>query len=311
MKVFYGINQIKKKFKNPVIAIGVFDGLHRGHKQLIKRAVERAKAVSGTPIVITFDPHPIQVLKAGVPFPMLVSVPFRIKLIENMGVEVCLVSNFTKRFASISPEEFVCKYLFKKFHPKEIFVGYDFRFGKKREGELDIFHDLGNKYGFKVNVVKAVTCERKAISSTLIRNLISEGKLSRARRLLGHPVSIMETVSRGDARGATLGFPTANITPTCEVIPPRGVYAVNVLVGKKKFMGMANVGLRPSFNKTESHLNIEVHIFHFRKELYGQQIIVEFIKRIRNERIFNSSKALIGQLKKDKEKSQSILQNNS
>ncbi|MFA5088458.1 MAG: bifunctional riboflavin kinase/FAD synthetase [Candidatus Omnitrophota bacterium] len=299
MEIIENIRGLRKRWRQPVVAIGVFDGVHRGHQKLIGQAVRRAKKLRTASMVLTFSPHPVQVLRPEVQFSTLVSLPYRLKLIERLGVDACIVIRFTRGFSQLSPEKFIKHYLIDKIKAREIFVGYDFLFGRNRSGDLETLQRIGQQANLKLNVMPAVKSRHKAISSTLIRNLIAEGKIYQASRLLGRRVSILGKVCKGDARGKTLGFPTANLTPQCEVIPPGGVYAAEVVIGAKRFIGMANIGRRPSFKDSSAPLNIEVHIFDFRKNIYQKEIIVEFIKKIRDEKIFNSKEALIEQLRKD------------
>ncbi len=203
MKVTYGIGKVKKPFKKSILAIGVFDGLHRGHQELVLRAVKKARSLKLRAMVMTFFPHPVQVLHPTIKIPLIVSLNHRLKLIEALGVHDCVVINFTKKFSRLTPEEFVKDYLFQGLQPKEIFVGDDFRFGRDRRGSLDCFEELGKKYGFKVNAVhpvKGKTGQNK-ISSTTIREFITQGKLAAAQQLLNRPVSLMGKVVRGDGRG--------------------------------------------------------------------------------------------------------------
>ena len=307
MKVIYGIGKVKKVFKNAVLAIGVFDGLHVGHQKLIKAAVKKAKSLGGPAIVMTFSPHPVQVLKPKDYLPFVVSLPHRLKLIEQLDVMACVVVHFTKRFSQVAAEEFVKNYLVERINPTEIFVGNDFRFGKDRRGTIEYFKEAGRKYGFKVNTVFPVKGGRSKIGSSRIRRLITDGKLYAAKHFLGRNVSIMGKVVRGDRRGKGLGFPTANIHPENSVVPPIGVYATYVVIDHKRFKGMANIGRRPSFKKKNNNINVEVHIFDFRKTLYGKEITVEFVKKIRNEKVFDLSEQLIAQLKRDEIRSRAIL----
>lgn len=323
MKVIYGIGPDKRFFKNVVLVIGVFDGIHRGHQALIKRALKRAQALRGRAFILTFFPHPVQVLYPQEHLPWIIPLPLRLKLFERLGVFGCLVVKFTKKFSRLTPGQFIQKYLVQYIRPKEIFVGDDFRFGQHRSGTIDYFKEAGKRYGFKVNAMHSVAGNKfKKISSTTIRTLIARGKLKEASALLGRPVSLMGRVQRGDGRGKSLGFPTVNIYPPSylnrrrvsakqnphnEVIPPPGVYAARVVIGNRKFLGMANVGYCPSFKNNNKRIAIEVHIFNFNKNLYGREIIVEFIKAIRREKCFPSREELISQFKKDEQKSRGIL----
>jgi len=311
MKVIYGIGKVKQNVKTTSLAIGVFDGLHIGHQALISRAVKSAKAVGGISAVMTFFPHPVEILHPHMYVPSITSLPYRLFLIEKLGVDQCIVVDFTKRFSSLSPEKFVKSYLVKNIRPQEIFVGCDFLFGKERTGTLNYFKAAGQKYGFKVSVLHSVEKCQEKISSTSIRRLIGDGKLVKASKLLGRPVSIMGEVQKGDGRGRTLGYPTANLYLHGEIIPPLGVYAVEVLIDGKRHPAMANLGWRPSFNALKQDINLEVNIFNFSKNLRGKNIIVEFVKKTRNEKKFSLIEELIEQLKKDEKKIKKILLNNS
>ncbi len=307
MKVIYGIGQVKGHFKNVVLAIGVFDGVHRGHQQLIKKAIEKAKKIKGQSVVLTFFPHPVHVLHPDVKLPLIVPLDYRLKLLENLGVDICLVTHFTKPFSRLTPDQFIKRYLLKHLKPKEIFVGDDFRFGQDRTGTLDFFKAAGKKYGFHVNGIHPVKESKKEkISSSHIRELIAQGKLDEAKHFLGRNVSIMGKVERGDARGKSLGIPTANLYPGNEVIPPKGVYAARVLVEGKLFYGVSNIGYRPSFNTAHQRLNVEVHIFRFKRNIYGRNIVIEFIQKIRDERVFESTEKLVRQIKNDIKQAKAI-----
>lgn len=324
MKLIYGIGKVKKNFKNAVLTIGVFDGVHRGHQALIKKAVEKAREINAQAVVMTFDPHPVHILRPETEKPLISSLSYRLRLIEKLGAVVCIVVHFTKRFSQLSPQKFIKRYLVDKIQLKEIFVGDDFRFGQNRSGTLEYFQEAGTKYGFVINALHPVgvtgSCQKK-IGSTLIRQLIFEGKLSQAKKFLGRNVAVMGKVVKGDGRGKILGFPTANIYPQQEITPPIGVYAAYVTIigksgehswtrietkginsgsGEGSFFAMVNIGRRPSFKKLNKSINIEAHIFNFDKDIYGKEIIVEFVKKIRNEKNFISQEKLINQLRKDK-----------
>ncbi len=307
MKVIYGIGKVKRFIKNSVLAIGVFDGLHVGHQKLVKAAVRKAKALGGPAVVMTFSPHPVQVLKPKKYLPFVVSLSHRLQLIEQLNADICIVVQFTKRFSQQTARQFIKKYLAEHIQPKEVFVGGDFRFGQNRQGTLDYFKEVGKEYGFNVNTVSPVGAGGKKIGSSRIRHLITEGRLSIAKRYLGRDFSVMGKVVKGDGRGETLGFSTANVAPQNKVILPIGVYAVRVIVGEKRLKGMANVGRRPTFKKKNSPVNIEAHIFDFKKDIYGKEIVIEFIKKIRKEKIFDSPAKMSAQLKRDEIKSRAIL----
>lgn len=298
MKIFKGINAVAGEFPNSVVAIGVFDGVHLGHQLLIRKAVARAKVLRGAAIVMTFHPHPVHVLRPENHLPLLASLDFRLKLIASLGVDATVVVRFTKKFSLLAPEQFISQYLQKIFSPREVIVGDDFRFGQNRAGTIDVFEKVGQKNDFKVVSLKTQSQGRKKFSSTAARDWIAVGDLKKAAAILGRPVSLFGHVVKGDQRGRTLGYPTANIIPAGEVLPPRGVYCVRVRMGSRSFRGLANIGVRPSFHKTD-FLNTEIHIFDFNENLYGAEIIVEFLHKIRNELYFSASSDLVARLKKD------------
>ena len=298
MKIIYDIGKIKRKFVRPIAAIGVFDGLHRGHRYLIKKAVHEARLIRGTSVVMTFFPHPVHVLNPRADLPFLVPLPQRLKLIAGLKVDTCIVVRFTKRFSNLSPEDFVDKYLIQTLRPKEMFVGRGFRFGKDRRGDADFLKKNLRQINCKVNILAPLTCERKIVSSTRIRKFIAMGRLDEANQLLGRRVSIFGKVVSGDGRGRLLGFPTANIHTLRQCLPPVGVYLAQIIYKKKIWKGMANIGRRPSFKK-DDNIHLEVHILDFHKNIYGKEIEVIFLRKIRDEKKFPSQGALIRQIRKD------------
>jgi len=311
MKVISAAGRDKLKYKKPFLAIGVFDGVHRGHQMLIHQVVRKARSVGGTSVVLTFDPHPVHVLHPGIACPLLVSLPHRLKFMEALGVDVCMVIRFTKKFSHLTPEQFIQDYLVKRIHPQEVFLGDDFRFGQNRSGDLDFFQEAARQYGFKVNIFSAVKSHKERISSTRIRKLITDGEILAASRLLGRRVSVLGKVIKGDSRGGKLGFPTANLECACDPFIPPGVYLVYVTLDKKIFKGIANIGFRPSFYKKAGKALLEVHILDFNKNIYGREMIVEIIRKLRDEKKFLTQEALIAQIKADEIKARKYFQTQS
>jgi len=301
MKVIYGIGKAKKNFKNPVLAIGVFDGVHLGHRYLIQKINRQARAMHGTSMVMTFFPHPMHVLKPSTNLPLLVSLRHRLKLIESLGVDVCVVVNFTNQFSHLNADGFIKQYIVDFVNPREIWIGQNFRFGKSREGDIRLLREFEKTGGFKVHGIAPRRIQGDVVSSTRIRKLILAGKIVLAARLLGRPFSIFGKVIRGDGRGSTLGFPTANINPLPGIIAPCGVYMVEVVIAGHIYQGMANIGRRPSFYRKRNSLKIEAHIFNFRVNIYHKEIEIRFLKKIRNEKKFDSNEKLTQQLNKDEE----------
>lgn len=283
--------------KDTILAIGIFDGVHIGHRKIICAAVREAKRKKAKSIIVTFDPHPLKVLKPHIPIPSIMSISHRLNLICALGADRCCVVKFDKKFSELTPRDFAGKILAGKFKASTVFIGSNFVFGKRNSGDALSLKKLGREYGFEVKVVPMVKVGRNVVSSTAIRSRIIRGKLGEAARMLGRPVSIYGTVVSGKKRGRLLGYPTANIDPHHEAIPPAGVYAVCVRRGKKKYGGALFIGRCSTFG--EKKAVIEVHIFDFHDFIYHEDIEVEFVKRLRGARKFTDHVKLIEQIKRD------------
>ncbi|MDE2231509.1 MAG: bifunctional riboflavin kinase/FAD synthetase [Candidatus Omnitrophica bacterium] len=299
MKIIYLSGPTKLSLKRTCVAIGIFDGVHRGHQYLIRQMLKRAGRLKLRPLVITFFPHPAHVLSSGISLEYITSLKDRLRWLERLGVEAFLVVKFNKSFARMPPQQFISDILIKKLDARAVFVGANFRFGKDRSGGVELFERLAGPYGYEMHAVAPLKQGGEAISSTRIRRSIAEGKLAQAGRLLGRPVSAGGRVVQGSRRGKKLGFPTANVAYEADLLPPRGVYAARVHLGKKEYQAAANIGRRPSFENNAQHLILEVHIFDFSGNIYGRHVEVEFLKKIRNEKKFPSPQHLIRQIQKD------------
>lgn len=271
--------------------MGVFDGLHRGHIKVLNDTVKTARRINGTSIVVTFYPHPRRQES-------LYSLEHRLRLIASLCIDVCIVISFSKHFSKISPRDFVKNILLDKIGARYIYVGKNFHFGKNASGDYHFLKRLAQEFNFKVKLFPVSQIHNRPVSSTAIRNLIRAGDLGHAEKLLTRPVSILGTVVRGVSLGKALGFPTANINPHHEVLPPAGIYIVKILLDAKKMHGLCYIGGRPTF-AGHSQKNIEVYIFNFSKNIYGKYLEVQFIKKIRADKKFTSPDALIKQIKKD------------
>lgn len=312
MKVFRDLKSIKNTIRASVATVGVFDGVHIGHKKIIKEVVRRSKILNLKSVVLTFDPHPLKVLNPGARVPSLVSLQHRRNLIEELGVDYLVILKFTKAFSRLSPERFVKNILINKLSSKEIYVGENFYFGKGAKAGIDGLRSLSGEFGFKVKVFRPIKTEANIISSTLIRRLIVNGNITKASIFLGRPLSILGTVVMGSSRGRIMGYPTANIDPHHEAIPPSGVYAVRVKRKDKILKGVLNIGVRPTFFKDKGldgprEPTIEVHIFDFNERLYGEEIEIVFVKKLRDERRFKDRQDLILQIRRDEEIARAIL----
>lgn len=297
MKIISGINNIKR-LKNPVVVLGVFDGVHLGHRLILRSAVLRARSIKGKSVVLTFWPHP-QKKQA------IYSLKHRLNLIASLGIDAAIVINFSPGLAKLPAEDFIRDILVKRLGAREIFIGRNFHFGKGAEGDYKTLERLSGLFRYKIKVFDVIKIGKKPVSSTYIRALIKEGKLDSAKKFLGRRVSVLGTVVKGVSLARHLGFPTANINPHHEVLPPQGIYAVNILLNKKIFGGACYIGDRPTFKKYRrampdfSKKNIEVYIFGLNKNIYGKYLEVQFIKKIRGDKKFPDVAALVKQVKTD------------
>jgi riboflavin kinase/FMN adenylyltransferase len=301
MKIFDHLDEIQEPFKNAVITIGNFDGVHIGHQALFHEVIEKAEAIGGTSIAMTFEPHPIRVLKQnGVP-PLITLLEQKTELIERTGIDVLICVPFTREFASMSADQFIRNLLVEKIGMKAIVVGEDYSFGKNREGNLDMMRSYGPECGFEViaaHWIKAAKGFSGRISSTKIRELVTDGLMAEAEKMLGRHYQIRGKVVTGrDRGGKLLGIPTANINLHDELCPKTGIYAVTVECREKRHEGVANIGYSPTFEDHE--FTVEVHILDFDDNIYGDKIRVNFIQRIRDEIKFSNISELIEQIKKD------------
>lgn len=279
-----------------VLTFGVFDGVHVAHQIVIRCVVNRAKALGIDGVVISFDPHPALSILGKAP-PVLTTVAQKTELLGALGINRVVIADFNKQFSQLSPEEFVRDVLVGNFHAREVVVGYDCAFGKDRTGDRWLLRELGEKYGFAVDVVEPHELEGDVVSSTRIRTAISQGDLELAHNLLGRSYSVSGLVVQGKGIGHKIGYATANLQLQNQALPPSGVYAVEVRVGERRFHGILNMGDQPTFGGRE--FQIEVHLLDFSETLYGQDIEVSFAKKIRNEKGFASSEELVDQIKKD------------
>ncbi len=309
MRLITDLKDIAAPFTRSVITLGNFDGIHLGHQELIRKVIQRAKETRAQSIVVTFRPHPLKILAPEKCPPLISIYEEKIKLFEKLGVDVLVKIPFTIEFAKMSPEEFVKGVLCDTLGAKEIFVGFNYRFGRGREGNIATLRALGERLGFTVREVEQVSLDGEVISSTKIRSLLKDGEVEHAARLLGRTYAITGIVVKGDGRGKGLGFPTANIAPKHSIIPADGVYAVRLFVRDKFYDGIANIGMRPTFGKHD--LAIEVHVFDFNEDIYGEEISLYFIGKIREEKKFDGPGELIRQIRADIETARSLLSGHS
>jgi len=283
-----------------VVTVGTFDGVHAGHRAIIREVTGRARTKNCRSVVVTFDPHPRTVVGRG-PARLLSTLEERLHLIEELEVDATLVLEFTYAFSRQSPREFYEKYLIRGTGMKEVIIGHDHMFGRDRVAGTQELQQLGGEFGFATTVVAPVKIDGDTVSSSRIRELLLEGNVDRAERLLQRPYDLTGIVVHGDGRGAQIGFPTANIAVDNQekLIPANGVYLVSVDCNNNRLYGMLNIGVRPTFG-AGSESTIEVHVLEFNGDLYEKKIGVQFLKRLRPEKKFESVGALIHQLENDR-----------
>lgn len=305
MKIYHEIKDLKNESKNIALALGMFDGMHLGHRSIVNRAISLAKELNGIGAVLTFQNHPLSVLDRECMPLAIGSSEIRADILKKMGVDILMDIPFTKEFSLILPIDFL-RILREKVSPKYIVVGKNFTFGKGGVGDGDMLIREGKNFGFKAEVCKTVLNDNKPISSTRIRALIKEGNLEEVNVFLGRPLSYIGKVVHGDKRGRKIGFPTANLKfneNTAHL--PNGAYASRVRYKDKYYNAISNIGNNPTFDLKETRL--EVNIMDFSQDIYDEKIEVEFMAKLRDEKKFNSTEDLISALKADRERAKQIL----
>lgn len=282
----------------PVLTIGNFDGPHRGHLALLRAVVDAASAAGGTAIVLTFDPHPITVLKPGVSLRLLTTTEDKLQRFREAGIQEVIFLEFNGALASLPPDEFVGQILRDRIRVRELFVGEGFAFGRGRTGTMADLLRWGQQAGFRVHPVEAVRVDGDVVSSSRIRRLVQEGDVRLAARCLGRPYALGGRVVRGEHRGRAMGWPTANLPlPADRVIPADGVYAATAVWNRRRFEAVAYIGTRPTFGAGERLL--EVYLLDEQVELYGEDLLVEFVERLRDDRVFATAEELAACIDQD------------
>jgi riboflavin kinase/FMN adenylyltransferase len=307
MRVFSNLSQLSV-FKNSVITIGTFDGVHKGHQKLIARINFLASQLNGESVVITFHPHPrLLINPQDNSLRLLNTVDEKISLLEKYGVNNLVVVPFSRDFSEQTANEYIENFLVKNFHPKQLVIGYDHKFGKDRSGDFHLLEQMGGKFDYAMEEIPKEMQDDIGISSTKIRQALQSGEIKLATELLGHSYALTGTVVRGLQNGRKIGFPTANIHVNDEhkLVPKTGVYAVHVWVNGNKFNGMLNIGYNPTFEGKEQ--TVEVNILDFAEDIYGSTIALEFIEFMRDEKKFTSVELLIEAIKSDEARTRKIL----
>ncbi|MGQ9921942.1 MAG: bifunctional riboflavin kinase/FAD synthetase [Desulfobacca sp.] len=299
MIIYHDLAEITQPLRRPVITIGNFDGVHLGHQTLFQKVKERARAVDGQGVVLTFDPHPIKLMRPEKQLPLLTTTAQKVKILSELDLEVLIVHPFTAAFGALLARDFVREYLVCRLGVREVVIGHDYRFGRQREGNIALLQALGAEYGFPVHVVDAIQIQGQVVSSTLIRTLLQHGRVQEAQTFLGRPYEVTGLVVPGFGRGARLlGFPTANLAlDNGLLVPGAGIYAVWVERQGRVYAGVANIGICPTFDNEK--LSLEVYIMDFAADIYGERLGVRFVQRLRDEQRFPDIPALVSQIKQD------------
>ncbi len=293
---------------SPVLALGNFDGLHRGHQKIIERVRRSASDRGGVGVVLTFDPHPPRVVRPDKAPPLLMTMPQKLAAIARAGAHGVAVVRFTPELSRYSPETFVRAVLVDWLRVAEVWVGADFLFGHERAGTFSVLRGLGGQYGFRTEKIDPVRYKEFVVSSTRIRRLVSEGRVDEAGALLGHHFAIDGVVVAGAKRGRELGFPTANLSTDNELVPPSGVYATTAELEGTCWPAITNIGVRPTFESAGA-VTIETHVLGFDADVYGARLSLSFIQRLRDERRFADVDALREQIQTDVRRAQRLFDN--
>ena len=302
MRLFHGIENARIA-RPTVLTLGVFDGLHRGHQLVMSTVIERARVLDAVPTVITFDPHPRAVLHPESAPPLLQTFDQKIEAFGVLGIEQVIVIRFTQAFAQIEAEDFLRDVVGERLQAKEVYLGRGFAFGRERRGNIELLQRVSEQLGFHAAEVPEVRLRGRRISSSAIRGLLAEGRVNLARQMLGRPYGVEGRVVRGQERGRTLGFPTANLRPQNRVIPRNGVYVTVTLIEGAWRRSVTNVGTRPTFEK-DAEPSVETYVMDWAGDLYGDVVRVRFLHRLRDERKFASVEELKGQIELDRRRAE-------
>ncbi len=300
MRVVHGLEGLPQTLPRPVLTIGNFDGVHLGHQSLMRTLVARAAAIGGSSLVLTFDPHPLQVLAPDNAPRQIQTLSQKLAALGALGIDVVVVLPFTRDLARMGAREFVADILVRRLQTREIHVGASFAFGHRREGSFNLLKEMGEEFGFLVEKIHQVQFRGTRVSSTMVRQALISGQAGLARRFLGRPFALDGEIVHGAAVGTSLKVPTANLVTRNELIPRTGVYVTFLDLDGRRWKSVTNIGTRPTLTgQSGGPLTVETHVLDFEKELYGARVCVEVLMRVREERRFESTEALVSRIKKD------------
>jgi riboflavin kinase/FMN adenylyltransferase len=298
MKVINGVRELSVPLAASILTIGNFDGVHLGHRVLLARVAELARELKVPSVVMTFEPHPVKVLHPDRKLTRVFAFEDQKNCLEAAGVDLLVVEPFSREFSQVPAERFLGEWIYRPFSPRAVIVGYDFSFGADRKGSIDFIRSKSTDFGFSVEVIPPVKVDGEICSSTRIRQAVEAGDVSLANKMLGRSFYVEGLVERGAGRGRTIGIPTANLRTTAETVPAQGVYAAWAVTSSGRYRAMVNIGTNPTFAH-QGHITIEAHILDFSEDLYGSNLRLEFVQRIRSEMKFSGPSELVAQINKD------------
>ncbi len=305
MQIYYDLQTPSELLRESIVTVGVFDGLHIGHQVVIQQVLTQSEKFNLASLVLTFDPPPLAFLAPERCPPALTTLSKKIEILDQLGVDGVVFARFDAYLQQMSPDAFVQQVLLQRLHAKQVIIGYDWQFGKGRSGNAEALRQLGDQYQFSVMIVGPVQLHGMPVHSTRVREAIAGGNLNLVSDLLGRRYSIMGEIVQGDGRGRQIGFPTANIDAGNQMLPPSGVYAIQVKLEGRMLNGVMNMGTRPTFDGEE--FQIETHLFDFEQMVYGKKMEIFFIEKIRDERRFPNPEILVNQIKQDVATAKAIL----
>ncbi|MDD3899109.1 MAG: bifunctional riboflavin kinase/FAD synthetase [Syntrophomonadaceae bacterium] len=307
MQIVREIENFKPGAEPIYLALGNFDGLHKGHQKLINEAVTAARNGNGIAAAFVFEPHPTKVLFPERAPKLLVTAQHKAELMEKLGLNLLIYNSFTLAISKCTPEEFVQNILINKLNIKQAFVGFNYTFGHRGVGTPELLRELGKKHGFEVKIIPPVEVNGQVVSSSLIRKALDAGDIKQARAMLGYDPMLEGQVIEGERRGRTIGFPTANLAVSSELnVPGKGVYAARAQIRDRIFQAVVNIGSKPTFHE-EYPISIEAHLIDFDDDIYGEEMRLYFIDKIRDERRFNNVEELVGQITRDRDRAKQIV----
>ena len=305
MRIIDDLTFTKEDFSSPVVTIGNYDGLHLGHQAIIKRVIELAREGKKESVVLTFEPHPVKFFRPELQIPLITPYRKKMILLTQFGVDVTINLPFTKDIARMSAEEFIREIVQRRIAPRRIVVGFNFTFGKGRTGSPEELKKIGERLGFGVEIIPPFHLDGEVVSSTRIRELIARGDIKEANRMLGSDFFMFGKVIHGHARGKGLGFPTANLEISQDLYPNDGVYAANVIIDERRYAGVVNIGTNPTFG--DEQLAVEVFLFDYQGDLYGKELQVALVDKLRDEQTYPSVDLLVHQIEQDIQRAKEIL----